>query len=565
MTGHAAMIGQRALARLLVVLTASVVGCSSTDEGVAAPVDAGTDTGTAWRDEPPIDPASLLQGKAPFEDVAAKVGLPAIAGLCVVFDDFDGDGRPDAFLGSFSGAPQKVALYRNDGAGKFVEKVLPPIDFAKGAPPGWCAAGDLDGDGLLDVVLAGFAAFDIHVLHNKGGGAFEDVQRLTPTLDKAIGIGALALADLDGDGYLDLIAAPIGVAPPLGPDSCAPHEDGFRCWSPGTRCAPAPLVFPGGASFGAPKPLLSTACGPANVNALSVVDWNGDGLPDVFASNDWGANAFWVQGPKSTFTDVAPTLGLKPYNSAMGAAVEDFDGDGALDLYVADTGSDQLYLGGPAPLSNRARAWGVAEATKFHSGWSPLAQDFDSDGRLDLWVANAAFTRSYRDLATIGGRGLPERIHPQFDLYFQGDGRGFRALGLEQTKVAEATMVFGATATADFDGDGRLDVLETIGFPMRVQLLRNTGPNGHWVRARLKGKGPNVDGIGATVTMVAGGRKTTRYLQRMHGTNGSSWPIVHFGLGDATSVERLEVRWPDGVNQTVSAPGVDAMVEIVHP
>lgn len=555
------------------VLAALGVSCSANDAEPSGARDSGVvDARGAWRDEPPIDPASLLVGAAPFKDVAAAAGLPATGGMCVVFEDFDGDDKPDIFLASFFGAPQAIALYLNDGAGRFTEKRLPPLAFeGENTAPGWCAAGDLDGDGKLDVVLAAFASFEAHVLRNTGGGTFADVQKLTaPAAGRVLGFSALALADLDGDGRLDLVAGTLSPAPELGPESCAPFDDGFRCESPGKRCAPAPFVFRNtgaAAPFGPPSPLTETDCGPAHVNALTIADWNEDGRPDVFASNDWGANAFYVNGPGMTFTDVLPALGTKPYNSAMGAAVEDFDRDGKLDLYVVDMGSDQLYPGtGGAALVDRAAEWGVAPPTRFHSGWGPIAEDFDSDGRLDLFIANSAFTRSYRDLAAIGGRGLPETIHPQHDLVFYGEGaRRFKALGVQQTKVVEATPMFGATAVADFDGDGRLDVLESVGYPMRIQLLHNEGPRGHWLEVRLRGLPPNVDGMGATVTLhAAGAAPTKRYVQRMRGTNGSSWARLHFGLGAAAAVDRVEVRWPNGKTQTVAAPPVDALLEIAE-
>ncbi len=557
------------------VIAALGMACSANDAPAPhAPGDGGVvEGGRAWRDEPPIDPASLFVGPAPFKDVAAAAGLPAIGGMCVVFEDFDGDAKPDIFLASFFGAPQAIALYLNDGAGHFAERPLPKLALeGTNAAPGWCAAGDVDGDGKLDVVLASFASFEAHVLRNAGGGTFADAQKLTAAGAGSLGFAAIALADLDGDGRLDLVAAPIGPAPLLGPDSCAPAPDGFRCESPGKRCAHALFVFRNtgaAAPFAPAVPIVKTDCGPAHVNALTIADWNDDGLPDVFASNDWGTNAFYLNGPGMTFTDVLPTLGTKPYNSAMGAAIEDFDLDGKLDLYVADMGSDQFYPGGPthaAPLVDKAGEWGIAPVTRFHSGWAPLAEDFDSDGLLDVFVANSAFTRSYNDLAVIGSRGLPETIYTQYDILFHGEGGRFKALGARQSKAAEATPMFGAAAVADFDGDGRLDILETIGYPLRVQLLHNEGPRGHWLRVRLRGRAPNVDGIGATVTLrVPGAPLKKRYVQRMRGTNGSSWATLHFGLGAGTAVDVVDVRWPSGRTQTIASPRIDAVLEISEP
>ena len=556
---------------------AIVAGCSggSSSDGAAGDVglDAGVDafTDDAWQHAPPVDPTSLFHGLAPFKDVATSSGLPDVAGTCVVFDDFDGDARPDVFLASFLGAPQSVGLYLNDGAGHFTSKPVPVVFDSKVPAPGWCAAGDLDADGKLDVVLGSFASIEAHVLRNIGGGAFSDVQTLTSE-GGALGYAAIALADLDSDGWLDVVVAPIGNAPTLGPTSCAPTLEGFACVDATPRCMSPPLFFrnTGKATvqFAAGVTIASASdCGPANANALSITDWNDDGRPDVFVSNDWGTNRLYLNRGGGKFDDVLPSLGTKTYNSAMGAAFEDFDFDGNADLYVADMGSDQLYLGVKGgPLAAHATDWGVAQPTRFHSGWAPLAEDFDSDGFLDVFVANAAFVTSFDDLALVGGRGLAPRLK-QYDFLLHGEaGHGFTALGIAQSKVADAAPMFGATAVADLDADGRLDILEAIGYPMRLQLLHNEGDVRHWLRVRLRGHTPNVDGIGATVTVSVPGRPAwKRYVSRSRGSNGSSWATVHFGLGAATKVDRVEVRWPDGTTQTVDAPAIDATLAVTQP
>lgn len=549
----------------------AIASCACSNASSPAGVDGGADSSVAHDVDVPVDALSLFGGLAKFTDVAASAGLPDVGGPCLVFDDFDGDARPDVFSASFFGAsPVVVDLYVNDGKGHFTRKPLPPITFPGKAPsPGWCAAGDVDGDGKLDVVLASFDGFEAHVLHNLGGAAFADVQTLATDATNATGNSAAALADFDGDGLLDFVVAPYGFAPSLDHSSCNVAADGFACVAPGDRCLRPPLVFrntgtatpfAGGAPIGSP-----TDCGPANANALSVVDWNDDGHADLFVSNDWGRNYFYVNS-SGALSDVFPTLGAKSYNSAMGAAFEDFDFDGKLDLYVADMGSDQFYpsaAGGP--LVEHASDWGVAAPTRLHSGWAPLAEDFDDDGFPDVFVASAAFVTSYDELASVGGRGqTAKRIN--YDLLLHSDaGHSFSALGVPQTKIAEPTPEFGATAVADFDGDGKLDVLEAIGYPMRLQLLHNETPSQHWIDVRLKGKAPNVDGIGATVTLGMPGKPAwKRYVTRSRGTNGNSSATQHFGLGASTTIDRIEVRWPGGATQTITAPKADAVLVVTQ-
>ena len=101
---------------------------------------------------------------------------------------------------------------------------------------------------------------------------------------------------------------------------------------------------------------------------------------------------------------------------------------------------------------------------------------------------------------------------------------------------------------------------------MQLELLHNTSATQHWIDVRLHGKAPNVDGIGATVTLTrAGAPPSTRYVQRAHGSVGSSWPVAHFGLGASSSVDAIAVAWPGAPTQTVPSPSVDAVLTITQP
>ena len=563
-------------------IAVAVVACSTShlsdgttmaDSGAAGPSDAGG----GGDDAPPIDAASLFTGLAPFQDIAAAAGLPSAGGMCLVSDDFDGDGKPDIFVATFAGPPpQTMTLFLNDGAAHFKPMPVAPIKFTgQGTSLGWCAAGDFDGDGRLDVALASFLGFEVHILKNMGGGAFADALTLTAPLGD-LSYSGIAVADFDGDGWLDLFVAPYTESPLMSQRDCAPQVDGYACVVPGPRCQPPPIVFrnSGTSAIGFLPPTSVTdasACGPANTNALAITDWNGDGRPDVFVANDWGTNRLYLNGmgapgASPAFSDVFPGLGAKAYNSGMGAAFEDFDFDGQLDLYVSDMGSDQFYLGSGGHLVAHNREWGVSQPTRLHSGWAPLAEDFDSDGFPDVYVASAAFVGDYDDLATVGNGGqLQERV--QYDVLLQNQGgHAFAARGVPQTTASEPFSVFGATAVADFDGDGRLDIAEAIGYPVRFELLHNMSPSQHWIDVRLSGKSPNVDGIGATVTLgVAGKPPWKRLVQRSRGSNGSSWAALHFGLGQVAAIDHIDVQWPDGTTQTVPAPPADALLTIRKP
>ncbi len=555
------------------------LACSSNHPASAQQADAGDAGGTGPVDADTaytLDAAACSTGDdtigeagvAPFQDIAAAGGLPATGAMCLAMEDLDGDGHLDLLLGS----PSALTLYVGDGTGHFQAKAVPFTPFSgTGAAPGPCAVGDVDADGKPDIVLGAIGAVEAHLLHNAGGGTFQDVQTITPSFSGAQSLVGVGLADFDGDGWLDLVLAPWGGTPPrprtLGCD-CVP--DGFECVVPGTRCGAPPVVYTNtgaGALSTTPHSLGAAGdCGPADTNVLGITDYDGDGTPDVFIANDWGVDRLYLDSAGMQFHEVWSTLGTKGYNHGMGAAFEDFDLDGKLDVYVSDVGSDQLYLGASGGLAYHTPDWGVAAPTRFHSGWAPLGEDFDDDGWTDVFVPSSALVQSYEELAMID-TGEQVQSRQQYDLLLRNaGGHGFTPAWVQQTQQASPWPTYGSAAAGDIDGDGRLDVLEAIGRTMQIELLHNASAPQHWIDVRLHGKAPNVDGIGATVTLTrAGAPAVTRYVQRARGSLGSSWPVAHFGLGSSAEVDSITVRWPGGAAQTVSSPGADALLAITQP
>ncbi|HEY5242309.1 MAG TPA: VCBS repeat-containing protein, partial [Polyangiaceae bacterium] len=392
--------------RTWVALLVAALACSSHRSTVTAE-DAGDDAGGQpdAGDCPTGDDTIGEAGVAPFQDIAQAAGLPAVGDSCMAFEDLDGDGHVDVLLAT----PANLVLYLGDGAGGFHARPIPFTPFAAtgAAGTGTCAVGDVDADGKPDIVLTSVGAIEAHYLHNLGGGSFQDTQTLVPPLPTAYGIMGAGLADFDGDGRLDLVVAAWSLDNGLstGSATCGCVPDGYACVIPGTRCLPPPVVYLNDGTGGfttTPHSLGSPSdCGPANTNALGIADYDGDGRPDVFIADDWGTDRLYLNGTGMQFTEVWSTLGTKGYNHAMGVAFEDFDRDGRLDVYVSDIGSDQLYLGTGSGLAFHGEDWGVAAPTRFHSGWAPLAEDFDSDGWLDVYLASSALVGSYADLAAI--------------------------------------------------------------------------------------------------------------------------------------------------------------------
>ena len=527
--------------------------------------DAGTGGDDAGTPSPDGGPAPLA-----FVDVAQSLGLPPLGTSCLRFEDFDGDGKPDILMVEQDQlGNQALNVYLNTGNG-FFKIVTNGMKFSGGNVR--CVVGDVDNDGLEDVVVAPSPGSTAYVLRNTGGANFQQMSTLVVPVPARSGMGAIGLADFDSDGWLDLIAGTYESPPTSNQQTCAPTPQGFACTVATPRCSPPPLVFPNTrtGAFGAPVSVADvTSCGPANVNAFAITDYNGDGRPDVFVANDWGADALYVQqATPLTFTDIAPTLAMKGYNHAMGAAFADYDLDGNLDFYVSDLGSSQLYLGqGAGAVAWKGPAWGVATATTYTSDWAPLAEDFDSDGFTDIWAANSGEAHGYADLATIGQGGIQLPPIEQSDFVFQNDGgQGFNLLTVPQTLPASPTVTWGATAAADYDGDGRLDVVEVVGLPIRVQLLHNVGPMSHWIEIRLTGRNSNRDGVGAFVTVQQTGRpNVSKLVEHTRGSVGTSWSVLHFGLGSNPDVTSVDVQWPSGAKQSIAAPKADQLLGIEEP
>jgi hypothetical protein len=503
---------------------------------------------------PPPPPAATVSARMDVSRMFSEVALADPAGAplapCLIFDDLDGDQRPDLLVLPTANDGQeagRAVVYRNDGGGFSRHEVaFGPVRFPQG-----CAAGDYDGDGRLDVFVAG--AHNGRMLRNRGGLRFEDVTAAVGIPDSGETRGrAPAFVDYDGDGRPDLYLGRVG--PGDGPFACAAVDrgDDYVCHRPDGESGGAPALLlrnVGGARF-EPVAGAAGAQNDAAPQSVAVLDWDLDGRSDLVVSNDFGANRVYLNRA-GAFVDAAPRLGVDLYNHGMGTACADFAGAGAWDLFVADYGPSQLWLhAGEALMLDRGYESGVSLATRADSSWAPLAADFDQDGRVDLFVASSASMADEADLQP-GPNGVLRSSVPQRDLFFFNRGPG-PVFDVGAWPHAEGTGVgfsMAATAAADFDGDGDVDLAEVYGAWPRLVLrvLRNdVAAPGHWLQVRA--------GEGATVTLEAGGRRQRRSLTRSTGSLGGSSPVGHFGLGAATRVDWLTVVWPGGRREVVLGP-----------
>jgi tetratricopeptide (TPR) repeat protein len=476
--------------------------------------------------------------------------LPETMSGGVALLDHDGDGRLDVYLvqgGAFP-PPAKPAegdrLYRNRGDGTFEDvTVRAGLDRAGQGYGHGVAVGDYDNDGRPDVFITRWRAYSL--LHNRGDGTFEEVT-------ESVGLGgdrdwptSAAFADLDGDGDLDLYVCHYLAFDATNPRICA--DAGSRVVH---YCNPREFPSLSDHVFrndGGHFVDITSAAGFVDPDGrgLGVVaaDLDDDNRIDLYVANDMSANYLFrnkggFRFEETGFESGAAANSSGSFQSGMGIACGDLDGDGLPDLAVTNYyGESTTFFRnlGRGVFADQTGAVGLAVPSRHLLGFGIAFLDADNDGRLDLISANGHVS-DYRPafpwkmpiqllVGTPGGRLIDASPDA---------GSPFQALHLGR-----------GLAAGDLDNDGLVDALVVCQNEAPV-FLRNRTSGGHWVTIALEGTRSNRDGVGARVAIEAGGSR-----QVSHRFGGGSYqsagdPRLHFGLGASTRIQRLEVRWPSG-------------------
>lgn len=534
-------------------------------------------------------PSAKATAAAPyrFDDITSAAGIQfhltcgsankeyIMDSLCggVAVLDFDGDGWMDLFLlnGSTldaerSGQRPASKLYRNNRKGGF-EDVTAKSGIV---PAGWgmgVAVGDYDNDGDSDLYLTYLKGGAL--CRNNGDGTFTDVTA-------AAGVGnqdrwgtSAAFGDYDHDGFLDLYIAnyvdlDLANLPAFGSGSfCQYRGIAVSCGPRGLKGSRDRLYRnQGDGTFRDVSEALKID--PEGYYGLGVIwaDANGDGCLDLYVADDSSPSLFYRGDCKGGLVESGVTAGIAYSDdgreqAGMGVDFGDYDRDGRLDLVKTNFSDDtnNLYRNqGNGEFQDMAGPAGFGPVSIPFLGFGVRFFDFDNDGWKDVFIANGHVNPQV-DAHSFGVS------YAQRALLFHNLGGGrFEEVGLRAGAALKTARVSRGAAIADFDNDGRLDVVVT-NLDASPALLHNAGRAGNWLRIRTVGKKSNRDGYGARVTVSAGDVTQTDETRAGSSYVSSSDPRLHFGLGKAARVDRIAVRWPSGAEDTVL--NVSANQEIV--
>ena len=546
------------------------LGCSR-DQRVAKPSDDETEPG----------PGELPK----FRDVASRAGitfrhrngatqeryLPETMGSGVAVIDYDGDGLQDLYFvdsGSLvdheSGSqPGGNRLYRNLGGFHFEDATNRAGVAGRGYGMG-AVVGDYDADGHPDLYVTCFGSNILY--RNRGDGTFEDVTGPANADDARWSTGA-AFLDFDGDGLLDLFVQNYVDFTIAKHRPCYASRKVVYCTPDQYDRVPARLLHQ--------KPNhtfedVSEASGigrlPGKGLAVCVADLDDDGRPDIYCANDTTMNFLFhnIDGKQFEELGLVSGAGLGDNGreqAGMGVDAADVDDDGRVDLVVTNFQFEpnSLYRNdGALTFTEVSSLAGIASASMPRLGFGTRFFDYDNDGVLDLVVANGHVYDNAEELTPVSSHAQPPTL-------MRGIGGGrFVEVTAQSGRGLGNPIVGRGLAVADLDNDGDLDVVMTTngGAP---RVFENLGGNANaWLGVRAVGTRRDSTAIGARVTLQCGGRTQTREVRSGGSYLSQSDLRLVFGLGSATRVERLEVRWPGGAVDEARDIEVRQYVDIVE-
>ncbi|HLY59586.1 MAG TPA: CRTAC1 family protein [Terriglobia bacterium] len=508
--------------------------------------------------------------------------IEAKGGGGVAWLDYNNDGFPDLFLVNGStfdnwkrGDSPRSALYKNNGDGTFTDvSSHSGLDHA-GWGMGVCV-GDYDNDGWDDLYVTYYGGNVLY--HNNGDGTFSDVTEKAGVRGHGWGMGC-AFGDYDNDGRLDLYVAnylDVDINQ-LGEPGSAPNCT-YR--SIATFCGPRGL--PGGRDIlfhnngdGTFEDVTVRAgIDPDSYSGLGVVmgDFDRDGRLDIYVANDSTPSSLYHNNGDGTFTDIAVPSGVAysgegQEQAGMGVDAADYDNDGWPDLVKGNFSDDtkNLYHNNrDGTFTDLTYPAGLGGVGWLYTTFGAKFLDYDNDGWKDIFIVNGqVFPQidKYKTGITYAERNLlfhnrgGAAAGPANDIKFDEVGK-MSGPGLAIQKVSRGL------ATADYDNDGDLEMIVT-NMNDSPDLLRHKYKNkNHSILVKTVGVKSNRDGIGTEIKIIFGNKTQYDWVRSGSSYLSSSDLRVHFGLGQAAAIERMELHWPSGQTDIVSNPPVDSVITV---
>jgi hypothetical protein len=458
-----------------------------------------------------------------------------------------------------------VFLYHNLGNGRF-EDVTRKAGLAN---PYWgtgANAADYDNDGYPDILITTIGRDLLY--RNNRNGTFTEVSQVAGLSRKMAWHTGSAFGDYDGDGNLDLYVAGYVSLDALKWNDAAPvclyrGVPGF-CGPVGLKGEPDFLYRNNGDGTFTDVTQKAGVTDKSLYHGFTVVfhDFNGDGKPDIFVANDSDPNYLYLNRGDGSFEEAGLTSGLSlsgdgQAQANMGIAVGDYDNDGLIDILTTTFSEDYFPLfrqTQPGLYQDVSAHTGLTALTRPWVGWACGFTDFDNDGWKELWLSNG-HVYPKADM-------LPTTSYLQPFVVLRNTGGSFSLEPDILDRVPKNS--YRGAAVGDFNNDGKMD-LALLPVDGPALLLENiTEPKNHWIGIRLRGVRSNRDAVGAFVRLEACGQAWVDTVRNGGGYLSHDDPRLHFGLGECQAVKRIIVQWPAGSRQVVEQSPVNRYVEIIE-
>ena len=477
--------------------------------------------------------------------------LPETVGAGCAFLDYDNDGWMDIYLVNSGPCdfyqpprPLRNALYKNNRDGTFTD-VTEAAGVGGGTFGMGVAAADYDNDGFPDLFVTSYGRSILY--HNNRDGTFTDVTTKAGLAAPGWTTSAVWF-DYDNDGRLDLFVCSFVEFGAGNKVFCGDNKLGKRYYCIPRMFKPTPsLLFHNNGDGTFTEVGTGTDIHKALGKALGVVatDVNGDGLMDLFVANDTVQNFLFMNRGQGRWeeiglpAEVGFSVNGQP-RSGMGVDSADVDGDGRQDLFVANVDQEMFSLyhnEGKEFFTDVAHVGDVARATRLLSGWGLKFFDYDNDGSVDLFLANGHPDDMVDNYTT-------QVKYREPLLLFHNDGGKLVNVSAGAGPVFSRAFPARGLAVGDMDNDGRIDVLVSNNGDAPLLLRNRAGADHHWLGLKLQGAACSRDAIGARITWSAGGVRRSRLK-----TGGGSYLSSHdprevLGLGVNARVDWLEIQWP---------------------